>query len=197
MKDFFIHYKQYLILIIAVLLFCSCKENKQKIATQKKVIAWINKQILFPNNYHLFLGKDTMPVLQAKELFNSDYKILLYVDSTGCTSCKLNLYGWQQLIQEAESIFANKVKFLFFFQLKGNKKAIQELQFLMQTEKLNYPVLIDYEYQLNQLNKFYTQVEFQCFLLDKNNKVIAIGNPTLNPEIWELYKRQIRGEKIK
>jgi hypothetical protein len=38
------------------------------------------------------------------------------------------------------------------------------------------------------------QMEYQCFLLDSNNKGLMIGNPTLNPKIWELYKQTIAGE---
>jgi hypothetical protein len=30
--------------------------------------------------------------------------------------------------------------------------------------------------------------------LNKNNKVLAIGNPVYNPSIWELYKKIITGE---
>jgi hypothetical protein len=35
---------------------------------------------------------------------------------------------------------------------------------------------------------------FQCFLLDKDNKVLAVGNPAVNFKIWELYKRIINSE---
>ena len=37
---------------------------------------------------------------------------------------------------------------------------------------------------------------FQTFLLNKNNKVMAIGNPILNPKIKELYMKIIQGEEI-
>ena len=35
---------------------------------------------------------------------------------------------------------------------------------------------------------------FHTFLLDKDNKVLAIGNPVLNPKVKELYLRIIRGD---
>ena len=35
---------------------------------------------------------------------------------------------------------------------------------------------------------------FHTFLLDKDNKVLAIGNPVLNPKVKDLYLRIIRGE---
>lgn len=36
---------------------------------------------------------------------------------------------------------------------------------------------------------------FQTFLLDKENKVVAIGNPVLNPKVKELYVRLITGNE--
>ena len=31
-------------------------------------------------------------------------------------------------------------------------------------------------------------------MLDSNNKVISVGNPTLNPKVWDLYKQIISGK---
>jgi hypothetical protein len=45
-------------------------------------------------------------------LLEGDYKVLLYVDSVGCTSCKLRLWDWKALIAEADSAFAGKLSFL-------------------------------------------------------------------------------------
>jgi hypothetical protein len=36
-----------------------------------------------------------------------------------------------------------------------------------------------------------TNEEFQCFLLDKDNKIVMIGNPAKHQEIWDLYKGKI------
>ena len=35
---------------------------------------------------------------------------------------------------------------------------------------------------------------FHTFLLDKGNKVLAVGNPVLNPAVKDLYLRIIRGD---
>ena len=43
------------------------------------------------------------------------------------------------------------------------------------------------------LNHFPTNMTFQTFLLDKDNKVIAIGNPILNPMVKELYLEKLTG----
>ena len=61
---------------------------------------------------------------------------------------------------------------------------------------MSYPTFMDLEDKINQLNHFPKQLSYQCFLLDKDNKVVTIGNPTLNLAIWELYKEHISGEKV-
>jgi hypothetical protein len=120
-----------------------------------------------------------------------DYKVLLYTDSVGCTSCKLRLLDWKQLIGEADSVFAGKMGFLFFFYPKSKK----ELRALLSSNRMDYPVFIDESNEINRLNNFPSKIEHQCFLLDKDNKVLLVGNPTLNPRIWELYKEVVTGKK--
>jgi hypothetical protein len=113
---------------------------------------------------------------------------LLYVDSTGCTSCKLRLHVWKTYIEQ----FVSKVNFIFYFQPKNENE--KELLLLLINEQFNYPVYIDKRSELDKLNHLPENPAFQCFLLDKNNKVIAIGNPACNHKIWELYKQIITGE---
>lgn len=49
---------------------------------------------------------------------------------------------------------------------------------------------------MNKLNHFPTDMAFHTFLLDKENKVVAIGNPIHNSKVKELYLKIIQGEKI-
>ena len=47
-----------------------------------------------------------------------------------------------------------------------------------------------------KLNQFPKDMMFHTFLLDANNKILAIGNPVLNLKVKELYLKIIRGEKV-
>jgi Protein of unknown function (DUF1573). len=58
-------------------------------------------------------------------------------------------------------------------------------------------VCIDEEDRVNKLNNFPKEMAFQTFLLDNDNKVIAMGNPILNPQIKELYLRIIGGKVMR
>lgn len=172
-------------LFIVLTLIFSCKEKNKKVDDVAKIVTeWMGKEIRFPQNATCsVLGKDTSGI----DLLTAEYKVLLYIDSVGCTSCKLRLHEWKSLIQEADSLFGNRLSFLFFFHPKDKK----ELSFLLKRDQFDYPVYMDNENQINQLNGFPRESEYQCFLLNGENKVIMIGNPVFNPNIWELYKKQI------
>lgn len=177
---------------LTLLLFfslASCKKESQKEDIRRIVSEWTGKEVKFPDNVPCrSLDKDTFCISTT----NSSHKILLYVDSAGCTNCRLRLGDWKQLIAEAESQFPGEVDFLFFFQPK--EKDLRGLSFLFKQEDFRHPVFIDKENRIGQMNRFPSQTEFQCFLLDPDNKVTLVGNPSLNPKIWELYKQGITGK---
>ena len=115
----------------------------------------------------------------------------MYVDSAGCSSCRLDLSLWQQLVEEADSLFHGRVGFLLYFQPKSER----EMASLFAGNRFTYPVFMDLNGSINRLNRFRPEMQYQCFLLDKDNKVVMMGNPALNIRIWELYKKQIKNPK--
>jgi hypothetical protein len=178
-------------LIVVVLSFSSCKNNRKQEEITKVVNEWTGKEIRFPENVPCYvLGKDTLPVL-CDEHFRKAYKILMYIDSAGCSDCRLKLFDWKQLMAEADSLFQGQVGFLLYFQPKN----VRDMQFLFLRDRFDYPVFMDLNGELNRLNRFPQEMQFQCFLLDENNRVLMIGNPVSNMRIWELYKEQIAGGK--
>ncbi|MBU3853190.1 MAG: DUF1573 domain-containing protein, partial [Candidatus Paraprevotella stercoravium] len=64
----------------------------------------------------------------------------------------------------------------------------------LRINRFDYPMNIDRNDSLEILNSFPKEIAFQTFLLDKDNKVLAIGNPVLNPKVKDLYLRILRGE---
>ena len=53
------------------------------------------------------------------------------------------------------------------------------------------PVCIDFDGELNKLNDFPPFPQFHTLLLDKDNKVLVIGNPVHSTEIRSLYFKQL------
>jgi hypothetical protein len=181
--------KNSLLFIFLLLIVFSCK-NKRIIEARQIVSKFTGKEILIPNDIRCtVMGKDTT-AYECENLMNTQYKILLYVDSLECSSCRLKLSLWKTLILESDSLFHGNLSFMFFFQPKNKR----EFYFLLRKEQFYYPIFLDMENNINRLNHFPTQPEYQCFLLDKANKVQMIGNPTLSPKIWALYKQVITGK---
>ena len=177
-----------IIFVLPVIFFSqsSCKKNMGREEAYKFLSEWTEKEVEFPKGLSCTsMGKDTTCI----DLYNDNFKIVLYVDSSGCTSCRLKLYEWKKLMEESDSAFIRKPEFVFFFQPK--KKDERELQIIFRQNGFNHPVFIDKDNEIGKLNKFPSNPEYQCFLLDKDNKVILLGNPSLNTGVWTLYKRVI------
>lgn len=180
---------QLLFFICFCAILCGCQGNKQKDKARKIVNEWIGKEIKFPEGIPCQLAdKETI----CTDVTNRTYKVVAYTDSAGCTSCRLKLADWKRVIAEADSLFPGKMDFIFFFQPKT--RDLKELVYLLKRDKFDHPVFIDTENRINGMNHFPSEMEYQCFLLDLNNKVILVGNPTLNPNVWELYKQQVGGK---
>ena len=181
--------KTVLLYILLITAFFSC-DNEQK-EKEKQILQlvneWQGKQIVFPENtvFTRYLTDTT-----NYQIPQSEYKVLIYVDSIGCTSCKLQLHKWKELIEYTDSVTQNKVPFLFFFHPKDAK----EIRYLLKRDGFDRPICIDLDDRLNKLNKFPADMTFQTFLLDKNNKVTVLGNPVHNTAVKDLYLKQITGK---
>jgi len=172
------------LIILLLTIFLSACQDKQKEIITLLVKEWQGKQILFPENmvFTRFASDTTNFVIPT-----SDYKVLVFVDSIGCTSCKLQLSRWKEFIRYTDSISQKNIPFLFFFQFDDQ----WEIHSLLIRENFNKPICLDRSDSLNQLNHFPKDIRFQVFLLDKNNKVVVIGNPVHNPNVKELYLEEI------
>ena len=172
------------LIILLLTIFLSACQDKQKEIITLLVKEWQGKQILFPENmvFTRFASDTTNFVIPT-----SDYKVLVFVDSIGCTSCKLQLSRWKEFIRYTDSISQKNIPFLFFFQFDDQ----WEIHSLLIRENFDKPIRLDRSDSLNQLNHFPKDIRFQVFLLDKNNKVVVIGNPVHNPNVKELYLEEI------
>ena len=179
--------KQVLLIILSIIVLTSCKDSpKEEIA--RLVKEWDGKEIRFPESpVFTIQGKDTVDF----SFRNAEYKVVSYVDSIGCISCKLQLANWAAFIQEVDSLTDETVSFVLCL----HNPDVEEMKRIVRKENFQYPVFIDEKGTFDALNHFPTNMTFQTFLLKKNNKVVAIGNPVLNPMVKELYLEKLMGVK--
>ena len=170
---------------LALALLSCVESDRDRILRQ--VAEWEGREIVFPaRSVFTVQGRDTVACPSG----SSPYRILTYVDSAGCTSCKLQLPKWKELMAEVDSATDGSVPFLFYF----HPKDLKELRYLTRRDGFTYPVCFDENDELNRLNGFPADMTFQTFLLDADNRVAAIGNPVHNPDVKRLYLRILTGK---
>ena len=174
--------------LLSLLILFSCQGDKKKENIARLVTEWQGKKVVFPKDM-VFTQYSTDTV--DYQIPESEYKVLIYVDSLGCTSCKLQLLRWKELITYTDSVTDGNVPFLFFF----HPKDYREIRQLLKMDDFAIPVCIDFEDELNKLNHFPSDNTFQTFLLDKENRVAAIGNPIHNLAVKDLYLKLIMGQR--
>ena len=172
----------YIIILLSIPIIWGCTTSKKEAIT-KLVTEWQGKEIVLPDSSVFTIqGKDTVDVD-----LDSKYKILVYVDSAGCTSCRLQLHKWKEFIAEVDTAGHSSVQFLFYL----TPKNVKEARYITRRDDFTYPMCIYPENKINAHNHFPTEDMFHTFLLDADNKVQVIGNPIHNSAVRELYLKTI------
>ena len=171
-----------IVCFLSLFLLFAC-QPKDKNRVTELIKTWDGKEILFPKKMNMVQVSDSIPQTLSWE----NYKILIYVDTNGCFTCKLHLMEWEDFMNELDSVPA-----LFYFA----PKSTEEVKDILKENLFYYPVYIDEKDSLNILNHFPKDERFHTFLLDRDNRVKAIGNPVRNPKIKELYLKVITGDTL-
>jgi hypothetical protein len=180
-------YSKWLLLSAFLAVCVSCRESRHN-QMERLVQEWNGKEIRFPSHpvFTRFVT-DTVPYRIPK----NDYKVVVFVDSVGCISCKLQLPKWKEFMHEVDSLCEGKVSFVFFFQSAN----VKELRYILRRDGFSLPVCIDADDSFNSLNHFPGEMMFQTFLVDSENRVKVIGNPIHNLSVKDLYLKELAGIK--
>lgn len=91
--------------------FVSSRVKDRKGAVDFLMKEWTRKEILFHDRAVFTIqGKDTLDKFPYASTY---YKIVTYVDSLGCLSCKLQLLERINFIAEVDSVTSRNVSFYF------------------------------------------------------------------------------------
>lgn len=168
------------IFILLSLLLYSCSKTSETEQYAKLVEQWQGKEIIIPTD----LKGLVQGVSIDYNINDCDYKILTYIDSIGCSTCKLNFAGWEQLMNEISLNQDLTVKLMLMI----NPTDASDIIKMATQYKFNYPIIIDETNLIDSLNNFSSGIKFQTLLLDEENKVMLIGDPLHNDKIKNLYR---------
>ncbi|MEY8687452.1 DUF1573 domain-containing protein [Bacteroides sp. AN502(2024)] len=185
---------RYLLLMVFLLfLFLgACDRKKYDKDTIALLEEWTDKTIIIPDSIYFYQYKTDVDFNYDYQ--KAEYKILNFVDSLGCASCDLRLKEWNIFIKEMINPKVDIVP-LFVFSPQ-NVDRMKEIIPLVKRSALFFPIIVDSLNMFDAVNKFPKDNRFHTFLLDENNKVLAIGNPVHNSQVRELYQQLIMGTSL-
>ena len=175
--------RAYFHVILSVISFAiiSCvQSNEQRSDIVRQLLG---KEVKYPD-YLTYQICDT-PIDYDFE--DADFKIVTYLDSTGCCPCRMKLSEWNDFINELKETSENQVNFMMII----NSTMTDEIQRELNINGFKHPIAFDEKNDFGALNQMPTDITMQTFLLDSENKILAVGNPVLNPNIKKLYLKKI------
>ena len=171
--------------LLIYLVVISCNQVKEE--SEKKVSRFIGDTLFLPEISEV-LYKDSL--YHEKLPLNKESKLKITTLIWGdCESCIADLEGWGELFQLANS--KQDIEILFYLYTSDFnffKKHIYDDKNFHQ-----YPLILDKKLNYVDRNDLpFNDKIYQTFLLDSNNKVILVGNPTQSDKLMELYKEEIK-----
>lgn len=177
-------------IIVAVTFFNRKSQNNTDENLEGLVNEWIGRTLILPTD----IGTFTTNGDSADTYFpNAPFKVIRYIGKEGCTSCKLHLSRYPEILKELSDSANSKIEFVGIV----NPANMMELRRILRRD--NYAGLtmwIDETDTINRLNQFPEIEALQTFLLDKDNKVLAIGDPAVNPKVMRLYTQILTNETV-
>ncbi|GHT23628.1 hypothetical protein FACS189430_07200 [Bacteroidia bacterium] len=161
---------------------CTYNNNKEK-------DEYLNKQIYLPEFSALTIINITDSASYNSyysQVKNAQYKIVFFLDSANCLDCDFNIFEWKQRIRE---LFKKNLDVSCIFLL--NAEYSNEIMQMIDKSNFKYPLAFENTKYFKQKNKLFSNSKSATFLLDKDNKIVLIGNPINNEMMWELYLKAI------
>jgi hypothetical protein len=173
-----------LALLILGLNVTGCKNSKEE--NLNLVNRYNGTIVFFSDSLYLINKSDNMLVLDTLlGRQNESFKIVNIINGE-CGKCMSYLKEWKRIIDKYKTI---NIKFIF---IVNTSDTAYFNKFIYPEINLQIPFYIDMEKKFVKTNNLdYPDDRIKTFLLDKNNKIIFMGNPTWSREIELLYDKVI------
>lgn len=171
---------RFIIAFTLSLLILSCARSNSS-ETQEIINKMHASPISFPQEMVFQIGSDTL----GNSPLDSEYKIITYIDSIGCSICKMRLARWTDIMPEFISLTEGNIELIMIV----NSSQSPEYMTAIKDYGFNHPISFDSKSLFKQNNYLSSNDNYNTFLVDSNDSIVVIGNPATNPKIKKLYER--------
>ena len=173
---------KWLLFSLLMLLF-SCERSSIKLKIQK----FSSHPVIL--NMDSMVNARTLIGQLPKRNASAEYVWVDYVDSLECTDCAIKrLLQWRTLIKQN---YAYRLDFLFI--LSPNQHHLKSvLTKLRKDTILNNYIYVDTCNVFTRNNSTIPEERYlHTFLLDRENKIVLVGNPNVNERVESLFQKII------
>ena len=116
-------------------------------------------------------------------------KMVIWVDSTECSSCRIgNLYEYDELYRKSQD-YGFEVVIMF----SPREDEYSDVMHMVGLRHYEFPVYFDSNNSFGLSNKIPSDRRFHAFLLDCDNRVCFIGDPTSTAKLNSLFGEAMKG----
>ena len=175
---------RFLFFFLAIITFNGCIHKR----LERDVEKFKGQQVeLFLEMKTFWKGKDTV----VTGFLDAPVKLVVWYDSLSCLSCEVGkMDAWHNIVSYADTIDS---RFRIILLFTPRRDDYFRVFFALRASRFDYPIYLDrHSTFIKQNPNLPKNRRLHSFLLDKNNRVVLLGNPLYNPALWALYKRTIQ-----
>lgn len=166
--------KQFLFLAVLTSILFSCQEKSRTI---REVEEMYGRKITFVEPYEIISSNESMESIIEKEV-----KVVSYIDDFPCTDCTLNmLIDWIEVINSIDKDLG------YLIIIRTND--VDELTKHIENKGIAHPIICYQTDAFKVENKLDVLARNRTFLLDKNDRIVLVGEPFNNEALLNLYKK--------
>ena len=168
---------RFLVILMIAATMCGCKGKERSFL--REIEAFVGREIYFSDSLK-FCDNGTGI---GEEFFkDARFKIVNYIDTSGCEECKLHLFDWGRLQRSIDTLnLGIKVCFVVW----SNEP--EKIEQLSRIHRFNIPIIADTFGVFLKSNPIPEVSGFRTCLVDSCNRVILVGSPLYNEKLLQLY----------
>ncbi len=181
---------KFLIVCFILIFASSCFEstNKTTSSLEGRIDNILGKSLTISSSLNLYKPFATY-LADSTEIVNSNYKIYSYIN-TSCGSCIASVDLWNKF-----SLRIKKYKIPVVL-VCGSNDNFEMFKYFCETAEIAdfpYPFLLDSKGEYIKLNEFMAiNSNFKTVLVNKDNSIVLLGDPTQSKEMEVLYLNEIK-----
>lgn len=172
--------------ILSALSISSCSSQKGK--AQKTLMEMSKHRVRLPLK-EMGCFHSAVDTLERIGISSVKFNYVHYVDSSQCSPCALDrMYYWNKLVDEYSKKGIN-----FVFIIEPKKEQLEDVHLSIESSGLRNPVYVDSLYAFKKQNPFLPEEQmYHSLLLNKNGKIVLVGNPMENENIKQIWNKLIK-----